>query len=218
VTTEPARALILDFNGTVSHDEHIVLELFQELFGELGRPLSAETYERELAGMSDPEITFAWLGRDHPRAAHVIAERDRRYRARTADGSTIPESVRSAVRLAAAHVPVAVCSGAARSEISSTLAAAGIADAIRLIVAAEDVPRGKPAPDGYAEAHRRLAPELPAQAVLAFEDTEVGVASALAAGLRCIAVLGTMGPDRLAAAERIVPSLDSAVVAEALGL
>jgi beta-phosphoglucomutase len=214
----PVRALILDFNGTVSHDEHIVLELFQELFGELGRPLDAATYERALAGMSDPEIVYAWLGRDHPQAAHVIAERDRRYRARTADGSTIPESVRAAVRLAAEHVPVAVCSGAARSEIASTLDAAGIAGLIRLIVAAEDVPRGKPAPDGYAEAHRRLAPGLPAAHVLAFEDTEVGVASALAAGLRCIAVLGTMSAERLAAAERIVPSLDSAVVREALGL
>jgi beta-phosphoglucomutase len=214
----PARALILDFNGTVSHDEHIVLELFQELFGELGRPLDAATYERELAGMSDPEITYAWLGPDHPEAAHVIAERDRRYRARTADGSTIPESVRAAVRLAAAHVPVAVCSGAARSEIEATLAAAGIADAVRLIVAAEDVARGKPAPDGYAEAHRLLAPELPAGDVLAFEDTEVGVASALAAGLRCIAVLGTMGPERLAAAERIVPTLDGAIVRDVLAL
>ncbi|MDX6538512.1 MAG: beta-phosphoglucomutase [Gaiellales bacterium] len=220
MTTErrPARALILDFNGTVSHDEHIVLELFQELFGELGRPLDAATYERELAGMSDPEIVYAWLGRDHPEASHVIAERDRRYRARTSDGSTIPEDVRAAVHLAAAHVPVAVCSGAARSEISSTLTAAGLADVVRLIVAAEDVPRGKPAPDGYAEAHRLLAPELPAGDILAFEDTEVGVASALAAGLRCIAVLGTMGSDRLRAAEQIVPTLDSAIVREALGL
>ena len=51
--------------------------------------------------MSDPEIVRAWLGRDHPAAAHVIAERDRRYRARTADGSTVPETVRAAVRLAA---------------------------------------------------------------------------------------------------------------------
>ena len=214
----PARALILDFNGTVSHDEHIVLELFQELFGELGRPLDAATYERELAGMSDPEIVFAWLGRDHPRAEWVIAERDRRYRARTADGSTIPQDVREAVRLAAAHVPVAICSGAARTEIEATLSAAGIAGVIRLIVAAEDVPHGKPAPDGYAEAHRLLAPEVPAADVLAFEDTEVGVVSALAAGLRCIAVLGTMGADRLAAAERIVPSLEPSVVRDVLGL
>ena len=214
----PARALILDFNGTVSHDEHIVLELFQELFGELGRPLDAATYERELAGMSDPEITQAWLGHDHPAVAHVIAERDRRYRARTADGSTIPPQVREAVRLAAVHVPVAICSGAARSEIEATLAAAGIGDAIELIVAAEDVAHGKPAPDGYAAAHRLLAPEIPAAEVLAFEDTEVGVISALGAGLRCIAVRGTMADDRLAAAERVVRELDAAIVREVLGL
>ena len=214
----PARALILDFNGTVSHDEHIVLQLFQELFGELGRPLDAATYERELAGMSDPEITQAWLGHDHPAVAHVIAERDRRYRARTADGSTIPPRVREAVRLAANHVPVAICSGAARSEIEATLAAAGIGDAIELIGAAEDVAHGKPAPDGYAAAHRLLAPEIPAAAVLAFEDTEVGVLSALGAGLRCIAVRGTMTDDRLAAAERVVRELDAAIVREVLGL
>jgi beta-phosphoglucomutase len=214
----PARALILDFNGTVSHDEHIVLEVFQELFAEQGRPLEAATYERELAGMSDPEIAWAWLGRDHPGAAHVIAERDRRYRARTADGSTVPETVRAAVRLAAAHVPVAICSGAARSEIEATLAAAGIAGVVDLIVAAEDVPHGKPAPDGYAAAHRLLVPDVPAGDVLAFEDTEVGVISALAAGLRCIGVLGTMGADRLAAAERIVPELDPEVVRDVLGL
>ena len=168
--------------------------------------------------MSDPEIVCAWLGRDHPRAGAVIAERDRRYRARTADGSTIPESVRARRAPGRRARPVAVCSGAARSEIASTLDAAGIAR--------RDPPdrrgRGRAArqaaPDGYAEAHRLLAPELPAADVLAFEDTEVGVVSALAAGLRCIAVLGTMRAERLAAAERIVPALDSAIVREALGL
>jgi len=218
IDRRPARALILDFNGTVSHDEHIVFELFQELFGEQGRPLDAATYERDLAGMSDPEIVWAWLGRDHPAAARVIAERDRRYRARTADGSTIPTQVREAVREAAEHVPVAICSGAARSEIEATLAAAGIAGSIDLIVAAEDVPRGKPAPDGYLAAHRLLAPELPPADVLVFEDTEVGISSALAAGLRCIAVLGTMSAERLRGAERIVPELEPVIVREALGL
>jgi beta-phosphoglucomutase len=220
VTTEraPARALILDFNGTVSHDEHIVLELFQQLFAEQGRPLDAATYERELAGMSDPEIVWAWLGRDHPGAARVIAERDRRYRARTSDGSTIPPQVREAVRLAVEHVPVAICSGAARSEIEAALAGAGLADAIDLIVAAEDVPRGKPAPDGYLAAHRLLAPEVAAGDVVVFEDTEVGVSSALAAGMRCIAVLGTMRPARLRAAERVVAGLDPVVVRDVLGL
>ena len=54
--------------------------------------------------------------------------------------------------------------------------------------------------------------------MLVFEDTEVGVISALAAGLRCIAVLGTMGAERLRGAERVVPELEPAIVREALGL
>jgi beta-phosphoglucomutase-like phosphatase (HAD superfamily) len=41
-----------------------------------------------------------------------------------------------------------------------------------------------------------------------FEDTEAGVAAAKAAGMRCIAVLGTLAPERLAAADEIVPALD----------
>ena len=102
-----------------------MLELFQELFGELGRPLDAETYERELAGMSDPEITYG-LARGRPSRRGL---RDRRARPPLprAHGRRLddPEPVRAAVRLAAAHVPVAVCSGAARSEIEATLAAAG---------------------------------------------------------------------------------------------
>ena len=168
--------------------------------------------------MSDPEIVWAWLGRDHPGAAHVIAERDRRYRARTADGSTIPRAGAGGGapgRRARAGRDL-LGRGAQRDRVHAR--AAGIAGSIDLIVAAEDVPRGKPAPDGYLEAHRLLAPELPAGDVLVFEDTEVGVVSALAAGLRCIAVLGTMGAERLAAAERVVPELEPAIVREALGL
>ena len=186
-----------------------MLELFQELFAEQGRPLDAATYERELAGMSDPEIAWAWLGRDHPAAAHVIAERDRRYRARTADGSTIPPGARGRAPGRRARAGRDLLGRGAQRDRGD---ARGRRDgrSIDLIVAAEDVPHGKPAPDGYVAAHRLLAPELPAGEVLAFEDTEVGVVSALAAGLRCIAVLGTMGADRLAAAERVVPELDAA--------
>ena len=46
----------------------------------------------------------------------------------------------------------------------------------------------------------------------------MGVISALGAGLRCIAVRGTMTDDRLAAAERVVRELDAAIVREVLGL
>ena len=62
----PPDAIIFDFNGTLSDDEPILCEIFRTLFAEHGRPLTAEQYYDELAGLSDPEIVRTWLGRDHP--------------------------------------------------------------------------------------------------------------------------------------------------------
>src|SRR3954470_24738408 len=99
------RALIFDFNGTLSDDEPIMCEIFIQLFAEHGRPLSAQEYFDELAGLSDPAIVRTWLGEDHPDVEAVIAERVDRYRAAVGDGSSIQEHVREAVRYAAERVP-----------------------------------------------------------------------------------------------------------------
>src|SRR6185437_5713104 len=95
------RALIFDFNGTLSDDEPILCEIFIRLFAEHGKPLSAQQYFDELAGLSDPEIVRTWLGRDHPDVDAVIDERIDLYCAAVADGSSIPEQTRAAVRYAA---------------------------------------------------------------------------------------------------------------------
>ena len=204
----PVRAVIFDFNGTLSHDEPILCEIYSDLFAEYGRPLSAQEYFDELAGLSDPEVVRTWLGRDHPSVDEVIQRRIARYRERVADGSSVPGQVREAVRYAAARVHVAVVSGAARAEIVPVIQAAGLAALIGPIVAAEDVAQGKPHPAGYLRALTLLDGGVDASDVLVFEDTEAGIASEKSAGIRCIAVLGTLAPDRLAAADEIVPAID----------
>jgi beta-phosphoglucomutase len=211
------QAVIFDFNGTLSHDEPILCEIFCDLFAEYGRPLSAQEYFDELAGLSDPEIVRTWLGREHPNVDEVIERRIARYRELVADGSTVPEAVRDALRYAAEHVPVAIVSGAARAEIETVIEAAGLSDAVGAIVAAEDVDDGKPHPAGYLRALELLDGGLNASDVLAFEDTEAGVASAKAAGLRCFGVLGTLAPARLAAADEIVPAIDVELMQRLLG-
>ena len=213
----PVRAVIFDFNGTLSHDEPILCEIFCELFAEHGRPLSAQEYFDELAGLSDPEIVRAWLGRDHPSVDEVIERRIARYRELVADGSSVPDPVREAVRYAAERVPVAIVSGAAREEIEPVIGAAGLAASIRTIVGAEDVADGKPDPAGYLRALELLDGGVEASEVVVFEDTEAGIASAKAAGLRCIAVLGTLAPERLASADEIVPAIDVELMQRLLG-
>ncbi len=204
-------------NGTLSHDEPILCAIFADLFAEHGRPLSAQEYFDRLAGLSDPEIVRTRLGRDHPAVDNVIAERIARYRAAVADGSSVPEPVRAAVRYAAERVPVGIVSGAARAEIEPVAAAAGLAGLISAIVPADDVVEGKPHPEGYLRALELLDGGLRAEEVVVFEDTEAGVASAKAAGMRCLAVLGTLNPARLARADEIVPAIDVALLQRLLG-
>jgi len=211
------RAVIFDFNGTLSQDEPILCEIFTELFAEHGKPMSAQEYFDELAGLSDSEIVRTWLGRDHPDVDEVIEERIRRYRAAVADGSTIPEDMLAAVHYAAERVPLAIVSGATRSEIEAVVKAAGVADLFAAIVPAEDVERGKPEPDGYLRALTQLDGDLVAGDVLVFEDTEAGVAAAKGAGMRCFAVLGTLAPKRLAQADETVEIIDVTLMKRLLG-
>ena len=156
-----------------------------------------------------------WLGPDHPDVDEVIAERVARYRAAVADGSTVHEHVRAAVRYAAERVPIGVVSGAARDEIEPVLAAAGLAQLFRTIVSSDDVVEGKPDPEGYLRAVEVLG--VPAEDVLVLEDTEAGIASTKAAGTRVVAVAGTLAPERLAAADELVERLDVELMRRLLG-
>ena len=207
----PSRAVLFDFNGTLSDDERIMCEIFQALFAEKGKPLTEQEYFGELVGLSDPEVVSAWLGENDPT---LVGEKIARYRERVADGSTVTEGAREAVRVAAGDATVAVVSGAARSEILPVLDAAGIAGLVTTIVAADDIENGKPDPEGYLLALEQLGAE--AGDAVAFEDSEPGVDAARAAGIHCVAVLGTLPRERLARADAIVERLDADAVREAL--
>jgi beta-phosphoglucomutase len=209
----PVSAIIFDFNGTLSDDEPILCKIFGELFAENGKPMSAQEYFDELAGLSDPEIVRTWLGEDHPDVDTVIAERVDRYRAAVGDGSSIHPHVREAVLYAAERVPLAICSGAARAEIEPVIEAAGIAECFQTIVASDDVVHGKPDPEGYRKTLRLLGDPPDA---LVFEDTEAGIASAKAAGLRVIAKLGTLDPERLRGADEQVDRIDAELIRRCL--
>jgi beta-phosphoglucomutase len=206
-------AIIFDFNGTLSDDEPIMCQIFIDLFAEHGKPLSAQEYFDELAGLSDPEIVRTWLGENHSDVDEVIAERVNRYRAAVGDGSSIHEDVREAVRYAAERVPLAICSGAARAEIEPVVEAAGLAEYFRAIVSSDDVVHGKPDPEGYLNTLRLLGEPKDA---LVFEDTEAGIASAKAAGLRVIAKLGTLDPERLRQADELVDRIDAELMRRCL--
>jgi beta-phosphoglucomutase len=203
----PVLAVAFDFNGTLSDDEPVLLRIYQDLFAEHGRPLTDREYYDELAGHSEEEIIGSWLGHVTP---ELVAERIARYRALVSDGDTVYPEVREAVRLAAARVPVVVVSGAALEEIAPVVEAAGLSSEIRHVVAADHVTHGKPDPEGYLRAAELLG--IDPTGLLAFEDTEAGVASARAAGARVVGITRTLGAERLAAAHELADRIDVPLV------
>ena len=141
-------ALLLDFNGTLSDDERVLAALYSELFADHGQLLPPSEYLERFAGMSDAEIFRLGLG-ERADVAALTEERVERYRAKTADGSTISADARRAVAAAAARVPVVVVTSAFRREVEPALAGSGLAGVVAGIVAVEDVANPKPAPDPY---------------------------------------------------------------------
>ena len=207
-----ARAVAFDFNGTLSHDEPILYAVYRDMFSERGKPLAEKTYYGTLAGLSEEAIIGTWLGVEGDELAALVEERIERYLALAEGGETVSQAVREAVAHAAGRVPVAVVSGAFRREIEPVLAGAELDRHVAVIVAADDVERGKPDPEGYLRAVALLDRGLLPQDVVAVEDTEAGVASAKAAGLRCVAVVGTHPRTRLRQADELVEAIDVDVV------
>ena len=197
------QAVVFDFNGTLSNDEPLLARVYREQFAELGRPITEAEYFEQLAGHTDEEMFTRWFGQADPTQ---IEDRIARYNRLAADGSTVDDEMRAAVRFAATRAPVAIVSAAARSEIDPVVAAAGIGDAISLIVSQDDVTHGKPDPECYLTAARLL--DVEPRAMLVFEDTDVGVAAARAAGARVVGLTRTLGAERMAAADELVDRID----------
>lgn len=197
------KAVVFDFNGTLSDDEPLLLRVYQEQFAELGKPITEAEYYEHLAGHTDEDMFTRWFGQADPA---LIEDRIARYNRLAADGSTVDDEMREAIRFAAERMPVAIVSAAARSEIDPVVRAAGIGASLTLIVSQDDVANGKPDPECYLTAARLLGVD-PA-ALLVFEDTDVGVAAAKAAGARVVGLTRTLGAERMAQADELVERID----------
>jgi beta-phosphoglucomutase-like phosphatase (HAD superfamily) len=206
----PIRAVIFDFNGTLSQDEPVLCRIYRELFAEHGNPISDRDYYERLSGLAEHAIAEICLGPGDSRVPAFIRKRIDLYRTTVADGSTVSDATRAAVRFAAGRARLAIVSGAAREEIVPVVAAAGLGELFAAVVADDDVTRGKPDPESYLLALAALG-VAPGE-TLVFEDTEAGVASAKAAGTRVVALLGTQAPERLLEADEAVETIDVALL------
>ncbi len=202
-------AVVFDLDGVLIQTEELWDEVRERFVRERGGRYDAAA-QRAMMGMSSLEwsrFIHEELGVDEsPEAisAEVARLLEERYRERL---PLIPGAVK-AVRRLAARWPLGLASSSNRSLIDAALRLSGLARCFRVTVSSEEVARGKPSPDVYLEAARRLgvAPERCA----AVEDSHSGIRSAKAAGVRVIAIPNPSYPpddEALADADVVLGSL-----------
>jgi len=222
---EGPRAVLFDCDGILADSEPLHLRAFQDVLAPLGIVLTREDYVADYLGFDDRGVfTEAMRVARRPASDADIRALMRRkaiaFRRVLEHDVPVYPGVVSFVG-ACAGLPLGVVSGALREEVDIILRHAGIRDAFRVIVAAEDVAEGKPDPEGYLRAlaalqpeGARVAPIAPAEC-LVVEDSLAGLEAGRRAGMRRLAVTNSYPADQLrAAADQVVATLEGLTLAQ----
>jgi HAD superfamily hydrolase (TIGR01509 family) len=207
-------AVVFDLDGVIVDSEQVWDDVRERLVRERGGSWS-ETAQADMMGMSSPEWSLYLhekLGLEEP-PEELSDEVVRRMLARYREELPLLDGAVAAVRRVATGFPLAVASSSNRPLIETVLETAGLAGHFGVVVSSEEVARGKPAPDVYLEAARRLG-VAPARCA-AVEDSSNGLRSAHAAGMRVLAIPNAHYPpaaDALALADVVLGSLEELTV------
>ncbi|MFJ7200598.1 MULTISPECIES: HAD family hydrolase [unclassified Streptomyces] len=215
----PAPSVVLDLDATLVDSEPNYYEAARRLLAEHGVPGFTWAEHLGFIGIGVHE-TLAALRDRYGIAAPVgelVAGQDALYLelARTST-EVFPEMRKFVERLHQEGVAMAVASGSSRAAIEAVLAGTGLDACLTTYVSAEEVAHGKPEPDVFLEAARRLG-AAPARCVV-LEDSAPGAAAAHAAGMRCIAipyVPATAGDPAFRAAGLVFPGGQGEFTAQA---
>jgi HAD superfamily hydrolase (TIGR01509 family) len=202
--------VVFDLDGVLVDTEQLWDEVREQLARERGGEWS-DRAQADMMGMSSPE----WSRYMHdvvglPEPPDLIADEVvRRMEARYRERLRLVPGARETVERLAAHWPLGLASSSNRPLIDLALELGGLARFFAVTVSSEEVGRGKPAPDVYLEAVRRLGVEpLHAAAV---EDSGNGIRSAHGAGMRVVVIPNAHfppGEEPLGLADVVVDSLD----------
>lgn len=194
------QALIWDIDGIFVDTEALHFQAWQKLLADFGKTLSLEEYQ-PMIGRGSTENMAEMCARKGISGDHQELNLRRRayYGEIRSHGIPVLKDNVALMREFAQQYPQLIhvaASNSIASDVTENLAAAGLTNVFRFTVSGKERPdiRRKPAPDIYHLALERLG--LPANACLAFEDTESGVTAAKAAGVRCVAL-----PDALTAGQ-----------------
>lgn len=187
-----AKGLIFDCDGTIADTMPLHYQSYLDALGPAGKHFSVEMFY-EMAGvpaepvMEELNKRFG-VGID---ARKVAEEKERLFGERLHHAGSI-EAVEQVIHDNHGRLPMAVASGGTRDNITRTLDVLGLTSCFQAMVSADDVERGKPNPDIFLEAARLIGVD-PKDCVV-FEDADMGIQAAKAAGMEWIDVRGYSEP------------------------
>jgi HAD superfamily hydrolase (TIGR01509 family) len=194
-------AVILDFDGTLADTAPGHEQALRAALQPHGLDLDHDWYLRH-AGLSIRDL-LAKLPDARQLPDNQIIQQSRTYLLATVGSITPVGCVVTLLRAARrAGLPCAIASGASRLLVQPGLEALGLTAEFAAVVSLEDAPRGKPAPDLYMEAARRL--DVPPGRCLAVDDAPDGVTAALAAGMHVL----TLADGQLVPADEVIQPSD----------
>jgi len=211
------RAIVFDFDGVLADSEPLHLQAYQDILAFEGIALAEDDYYTRYLGYDDVGA-FAAIGRDRGRTwtradvDRLVQKKAARLEALERDVSVLFPGAANVVRRASIAMPLAIASGARGDEIRRVLERENLTSCFTAIVAAEDTPVSKPAPEPYLRAVQLLREtlgELAAADCVALEDSRWGLQSARAAGLRTVGVAQTYERSALLEADLVIDRIDA---------
>jgi beta-phosphoglucomutase len=211
------RAVVFDFDGVIANSEPLHFRAYRDVLADRGVALTEAAYYQNYLGYDDVGAFRAIAADcgtsfDDSEVAELVASKAVRLEALEKNGSVLFPGAREAIARTASMWPVAIASGALKSEILRVLDHESLRSYFPVVVSAEDTPASKPDPAPYLLAVQLLGATmdgLTPSACVAIEDSKWGLVSARRAGMRTIGITHTYPASELTeVADAVIDHLD----------
>ena len=218
------KAVIFDFDGVITDSEVLHLRAFNQSLVPYGVKISTKDYYTNYLGFSDFDcykilVDKGLLKIDEQHIDAIIEEKSKIFeKLSKTEGRTIEGVHEFLQMLEENNIPMAICSGSLLVEIEVMLEESGLRHFFAEIVSAEQVRKGKPHPEGFILAMKKLnknsQPPIAAGECIVIEDSHWGLQAGKAAGMHTVAVTNSYDAEQLAIAEKIVGRLNELTIDE----
>jgi beta-phosphoglucomutase len=212
------KAIIFDFDGVIADTETLHLKAFQLTLMEKGIELSDEEYFANYLAYDDKTLFRELLKdrsyeHDEARISDFMNRKSKHFENVLKGNILVLEGVPEFISKVSGKYPLAIGSGALRSEIVDILESAGLREQFEIIVSADEVIKCKPDPEVFIEALKRInnldsvSEKILPNECLVMEDSTSGIKAAHSAGMKCLAITNSYSAEKLSEAESIKESL-----------